>query len=147
MAKISTSTAAYDTIEPHLFSCTMLEGAHVDLKEVDENLHAILKLAEEVRYAVLVDARATCTITPEAMEYSKRPESYRLLIAQAIVVDSLPNRLIANFIIKFHKPAAPTKLFSNNKDGIAWLQKCMKEDKEGILGKNNKGKSFNIFTA
>jgi hypothetical protein len=146
MAKIVTSTAAYDIIEAHLFSCTMLEGAHVDLKDVDDNLAAVLALAQEERYAVLVDARAACTITPEAMEYSKRPESYRLLIAQAIVVDSLPNRIVANFIIKFHKPTAPTKLFGNNADAIVWLQKCIKEDKEGALGKK-KGKSFKIFTA
>jgi hypothetical protein len=142
MAEIATSTATYEIIEPHLFRCKMIAGSHVDLPEVDENLKVTLALANEERYAVLVDARVITTITAEAMQYAQRPETYRLLIAQAIVVDSLPNRLIANFIIKFHKPTSPTKLFSNEEAALIWLRNHMRKDKEKQLEKNKGNKLF-----
>jgi hypothetical protein len=138
MTRIITTTAVYETIEPHLFLITMKENSHVDLAEVDENYAAVMKLAAGRRYAVLVDASHPCTITKEAMEYTNRPESYKFLIAQAIVVNSLANRLVGNFIIKFHKPASPTKLFSNKESAYIWLKQCMTNKEDKTTGKNNK---------
>jgi hypothetical protein len=132
MQTILTATAEFSVLEKDLFICRMLENAHVDVADVDENHNAVLELASGRRYAVLVDACTTTTITKEAMEHAARPESYKLLIAQAIVVNSLPNRLVGNFIIKFHKPASPTKLFSDIPSAHVWLRQCMEEERTGV---------------
>jgi hypothetical protein len=110
--------------------CRMLENAEVNAAEVDENFELTMKLANGKRYAVLVDARTTIHMTKEGMERANRPESYKFLIAQAIVVDSLPNRLVGNFIIKFHKPTSPTRLFSTMESATVWLRKCIQDEKK-----------------
>jgi hypothetical protein len=128
MEEVLTKTAAYSFIQDGLFMCRMLENADVGGAEVDENFEAIMKLANGKRYAVLVDARATAHLSREGRERASLPRSYTDLIAQAIVVDSLPNRLVANFIIKFHKPTSPTRMFSTIQSAKTWLLKCMEDE-------------------
>src|ERR1041385_4460157 len=135
MPVITTKTAEFSLIEEHLFLCRMLEDADVDVPAVDENFEATMKIAGGQRFAILVDGRATVQISKEAMERASRPEHHRLLIAQAIVVNSLANRLIGNFIIKFHKPGAPTRLFSSYELAILWLKERIVEDKENTSAK------------
>jgi hypothetical protein len=135
MTVIKTKTAEFSLPEENLILCRMLEDADVDVPAVDENFEATMKIANEQRYAVLVDGRATVQISKEAMERAARPEHHRLLIAQAIVVNSLANRLIGNFIIKFHKPGAPTRLFSNTEQAWSWLKERLVEDKKNSVVK------------
>jgi len=143
MPKTTTSSAEYTVLEDNLFICKMLENSTVDLKDVDENLFMVLSLAKGKRYAVLVDARHPTTISKEAMEYAARPECYKDLIAQAIVTDSLANRLVGNFIIKFHKPSSPTRLFSKMEEAETWLRDCIaKEDNPAESGKKSGLKMF-----
>jgi hypothetical protein len=130
-----TTTAAYSYIQEGLILCRMLEDAEVHAADVDANLSMVLKFAKGKRYAVLVDARTTVHLTKEGMERANRPESYNSLIAQAIVVDSLPNRLVGNFIIKFHKPAVPTRLFSAIEPAQEWLLECMVSDSKNEFKK------------
>jgi hypothetical protein len=130
-----TKTAAYSYIQEGLIMCRMLENAEVYSPDVDENFNMAMKFAKGKRYAILVDARTTVHMTKEGMERANRPESYQSLIAQAIVVDSLPNRLVGNFIIKFHKPTAPTRLFSTIESAKTWLLECMASDSKNQFKK------------
>ncbi|HWY33417.1 MAG TPA: hypothetical protein VNX68_02145 [Nitrosopumilaceae archaeon] len=112
----------------------LFENAHVDLPEAKENFDAVMKLVNEKPYMAIFDARTTVTVTKEAMEFGAKPEQCRLLIAHAIIINSLPNRILGNFIIKFHKPSAPTKLFSNIEPARTWLKEKLRE-KEKYAGK------------
>ena len=42
--------------------------------------------------------------------------------ADAMVLNSLPQRILANFYHKINKPPIPTKFFNNKNDAIQWLQ-------------------------
>jgi hypothetical protein len=42
--------------------------------------------------------------------------------ADAFIVGSMAFQLIANFYLKFNKPERPTKMFSDEKEAIAWLK-------------------------
>jgi hypothetical protein len=130
MKEVKTKTAAYSFIEDRLLLCRMLENADVGAAEVDENFDASQKLSNGKRYAVLVDARVSANLSKEGRERAHSERSYINLIAQAIVVDSLPNRLVVNFIIKFHKPLTPTRMFSNMESALKWLRKCMEAEKK-----------------
>lgn len=128
MEPIQTRTAEYSLIEKPIFLCRLFPDAEIEVGDVDLNTDAIMQMAGGKRYAVLVDARVPVTITKEAMEYTQQPRSYVNLIAQAILVNTLANRLIGNFIIKFHRPASPTKLFSDYDQAVAWLREHVRND-------------------
>jgi hypothetical protein len=45
--------------------------------------------------------------------------------ADAFVIKSLAQTLVANFYMKFNKPFVPTKFFNNEEDALIWLkQQC-----------------------
>ena len=62
------------------------------------------------------------TITKEARDNAVKIEDESMLAASAVVVDSLPYKLIANFYLKFNKPKRPYKVFSKEEEAVAWLQ-------------------------
>jgi hypothetical protein len=127
-AILFTRTAEYSIVENNILHCRMLPDVEVDVADIEENLAATLALTLGKRYVVLVDARDGNGMTKDAMERVNQPKSYLNLIAQGIVVTSLANRLIANFIIRFHKPSSPTQLFPNEEQALAWLREHLAAD-------------------
>jgi hypothetical protein len=61
------------------------------------------------------------SITKEARDNAVKIEDQSMLAASAVVVDSLPYKLIANFYLKFNKPKRPYKVFSKQEEAINWL--------------------------
>jgi len=104
----------------------MNENAQIDVSQVKEQCEAALKLTKGEKYAVLVDARASLTATPEARSFGALPELYPNIIAQAILVTSLANKLMGNFYIKFNKPPVPAQLFKTEKGAMDWLREQIK---------------------
>lgn len=128
MAKtIEHKTVSITLLEENLVFYKIKENTVIELKDSVEMYEETLHLMQGKRYAALVDARATTSLTPEAREWSANDELHQQLIAQAIVVTSLANRLIGNFIIRFHKPKAPTRLFSSVEKAKEWLHEKIKE--------------------
>jgi len=82
-----------------------------------------------------VDARNYATITDEARNFSTQPFVYASVIAQAIVVSSLASRLIANFLITFHKKNKDVEmqLFNDYNKALNWLKQKLVEDKAGVV--------------
>ncbi len=70
----------------------------------------------------IVMAAENVTITKEARDNAVKIEDISMIGASAVIVTSLPYKLIANFYLKFNKPKRPFKVFSNEDDGVAWLK-------------------------
>lgn len=103
----------------------------VDMTPEDAKRHinAVVKLCSGRKRPFLIDTRNTRgTYSQEAMrKLAKNPEIVRLRKAQAIIIDSLPNRLLANFYIKFHKPVNPIKIFEKENEALQWLKQFLPE--------------------
>ena len=126
---VHTKCAIFSIIEEGVLRIDMLEGAEIDLIE-SKILHKIsLEITDYKKFVALIDARATVVVSKEAREWGSSPEAQENMLAQAILVNSLANRLIGNFIIQFHKPIAKTKLFSDELTALTWL----KEQKKNLM--------------
>lgn len=44
-----------------------------------------------------------------------------------MVTNSLANKLLGNFFIKFHKPKTPARIFSDEKTALEWLRAVIAE--------------------
>lgn len=51
---------------------------------------------------------------------SKKGSIYKA--ADAFVINSLAQRIVANFYLKINKPFVPTKFFNNEEDAVVWLK-------------------------
>jgi len=132
MTVISTQTATFSYIRPDIILVKIKEDAEIDLLQSQHNFTAILQLAQGHKYATLVDARVHASDTPESRAFSSHPDRQKPLIAMAIIVDSLPNKLIANFLIKFNKPSSPTRLFSDPDAALNWLTERVNEHNSSL---------------
>jgi hypothetical protein len=130
MDKITTEIAELFYVEEDIFCTRLKEGAEIDIFRAKENFVASQQITQGKRYAAFSDARGFMSITKEAMAFGSAKECNDPIIAHAILVNSLPNRLMGNFIIKFHRPPAPTRLFTDEQEALTWLREKLKEYKK-----------------
>jgi len=147
MEKIEGKVATFSMIEKDIVLVVMKEDAVVDVPEVEENTNITMQLTKGIRYGVLVDARLYASITGEARETSSDPERNAYVIAQAVIITSLANRLLANFLIQFHKrnKNAEMKLFNDYDAALVWLKEKIKEEQSG--GKSTKSKKISFLSS
>ena len=140
MQKLQTKTATFSMLEKDVLLVVMKEDAVVAFDEAKENYEAAMQFTRGGKYVVLVDGRADATVTEEGREFSTRPETYKNVIAQAIVIESLANRLLANFLIMLHKrnKNAEMRLFNDYDAALAWLKEKLEEDRSGVKPKASK---------
>lgn len=61
-------------------------------------------------------------VSSDSMKHSARdPELNKTRIAEAVLVKSLPNMLLARFYIRILKPICPTRVFKNKEQALNWL--------------------------
>lgn len=99
-------------------------GDHVelDVKEARELLQATKEISGAKKVLVLNVAGKQTTATSAARDFAASPEAVEYTLAEAYVVNNLPQKIIANFYINFHKPLVPTKIFNNTDAAIIWLK-------------------------
>jgi len=126
-----TNTENASTIKLGFATVTLLENniinSHILIKDsvtaqqVKLILDAYLKLGEGKKRPHLITATKFVIMEKEAMEFIST-EANKFGIADAFVIRSLPQKIIGNFYLKFHKPKIPTKLFTSKEKAITWLK-------------------------
>ena len=114
--------AEFSLIEEGVLHIRILENSEIDIDESKLMQKQSLLMTEGKKFVALVDARAEIIVSKESREWGSTPEAQINMLAQAILVNSLANRIVGNFIIKFHKPSAKTALFKDEKSALAWLR-------------------------
>jgi len=93
----------------------------INVEDIREANNASAKLSVEKPSLNLILLKKFLNIAPEARAYAASEESNRYTIADAFVVQSQALKIVANFYLKFNKPARPTKIFHKEEDAIDWL--------------------------
>jgi hypothetical protein len=90
--------------------------------DAEENMEAIKKVGLGRRRPILVDISKVKSVDAEARAVYSGPMSAEISLASALVVNSAIGRLIGNFFIGLNKPAAPLRLVTSEREGLAWLR-------------------------
>jgi hypothetical protein len=59
----------------------------------------------------------------EARAFAASPESLKYRKAEAIVIQSFSQKMVANFYLRFNKPVVPTRVFNQVAPALEWLKK------------------------
>lgn len=106
------------TIKPEeLFSVS-------DYRELMDAAQSIGK-GEKFLNLIIVGAHTVPDHDSRSLSTSEKGSKYKL--ADAFVISSLSQKLIANFYMNFHKPYVPTHFFNDEKKAIEWLLTFNKE--------------------
>lgn len=122
----STRTTDMIVDEEGILWITVKEDAFVEIADAIENFETSVQLAQWKRMLKLVDARHTFFMSPDAKKYSAEKETSEFNIARAVIVNSLPNKLMINFFIRFYKPKSPVKVFNDVEVALKWLREIKK---------------------
>ncbi len=124
--RVSTRCASFNLIEEGVLHIVLMEDSDIDIDESKLMQTKSLALTEGEKFVALIDARAKINVSKESREWGSTAEAQINMIAQAILVNTLANRIVGNFIIKFHKPIAKTALFTDEKSALTWLREQKK---------------------
>lgn len=103
---------------------TINEGANIGIAQAKLQKETTERLCGNLKVPVLVDARASYTITKEAEEYGAQQSLNR--IATAVISSSPFAKITLNVFISIFKPATAFKVFSNEEDAVLWLKEQMR---------------------
>ena len=92
------------------------------LDSVREFIEGVTTVSGGRRALVLADIRELRSADREARKYGSGPEWAAAVEAVANIVDSGISRVLGNFFIGINKPSVPTKLFTSEDEGLAWLK-------------------------
>lgn len=95
----------------------------VDVKHIKAQFDFLKsRYDQKNKFSILVESGYDSTLTKEAREYSSLPETNVMTLATAVVVKSLAERLIINFIINItSRQAMKIRLFDNRDKAMKWL--------------------------
>ncbi len=98
-------------------------GVNIEIDEMNVLIDESLKLVGTTPFLLLVDARDILSdIDHESRHFFVNHDEYNHLnIAQAIVVNNTPIKLLANFYLKFYSHKKPVKVFKSIDEAKKWL--------------------------
>lgn len=121
-------------IKEVIISCAVIQlrqdgilHIHITIPEELEIIHtkaifeARNKLTNNTSHPHLYTGGIYLNPSDEVTKFAASEERNKLVIADAYVISSLSQRIIANFYLKFKKPIRPTKIFTDEDTAIIWL--------------------------
>ena len=96
------------------------EDAEIEIPEIDELNKNLLALVEDRPCYLIVFPGEGSISSHEARKYAATKKG-KNIIAEAIVMNNLAIRLLANFYMKINRPEQKIKLFSNEASALAWI--------------------------
>jgi len=97
------------------------ENVLLDAQKVKVTGDACLEITGGARYLMLTDATGTLDVTPEGRKTAAESKNSGNIIAHAVIVKRLGQRLIANVYEEVNKPSYPVKVFTEEEEAITWL--------------------------
>lgn len=103
------------------------DGEVIGIEDYQEGILLLESREQGKRYAFIYDAGMDTLITDELREMITGPGSNRYTLAEAIIVDSLAQRILGNFYMRFNSKHRATRMFSNAQAAETWLRKMMQD--------------------
>ncbi|QCR22277.1 hypothetical protein [Pontibacter sp. SGAir0037] len=101
--------------------CTFKKIEELDVAITSVIVKDRMAFFEGVSYPCLFDITNVKHSTKEARDYLAN-EGNELVLASAILINSPVIKMTANFFIMVNKPRNPTRMFTDKKSAVEWLE-------------------------
>lgn len=122
-------------INENILRVELKDGVEIDRKDSEAIFETRRKVMGDRDYYVLLVHGKHSSVTNDTRKMAAEPQFALYRKAFAIVVNSLAQRLIGNFYIKFDMPPSPTRLFTDEQKAIQWI-KSVEADRNLNVMKN-----------
>ncbi len=97
--------------------------ATITLEIAEINVAARLEIAEGKTLPILADVRSAKTMTKEARQYLSTGDGVKGISAGAFLIKTQIEVLLTNAWLALYPMQVPTRLFTDKKDALGWLEK------------------------
>ncbi|TNE48417.1 MAG: hypothetical protein EP343_16280 [Deltaproteobacteria bacterium] len=110
-------------LEPDgILRCFFYKETKVTLQIAQELHKAFLSLNQDMKRPVLSDVRNLRQIHREARQFFDTQAVHDVVLANAVVVNSLLTQTVVNLFTKMSQPPYPLRTFADEEAALAWLQ-------------------------
>ena len=123
MKKAELDKVYTELLKPNIVMVTVKDNSIIDIEEIIAIKKLNVELVGGVNYGLIIETGRYTSISNEArtMMVTKQIEENRVAIA--IIINHLPQRILANFFLKINNPAVPAKIFSSRQRALQWMEK------------------------
>jgi hypothetical protein len=104
----------------NIFHIYFFSGAHVTMDFI-ELVYDFVNQHGNQKYLNLYEFEMNVDLDPEVRLWAAAPTGNKNTIADALVINSLAHKILANFYMKMNKPIKPTRTFTSQKKAVDWL--------------------------
>ena len=118
---IETKISFITKLDDDMVRVEVKKNVEPELEDLEENYNAYKKLfkAQKLYFLIVFNEGSNTSLEVRNQFASQNRSSFK--IAEAIVVKSMPHKLIANFVLKVQKPEHKMQVFNNEKEALDWL--------------------------
>lgn len=109
-------------LAPFILENTVKDKATLNVDAVKDSKRVNMELTKGNPYAYLATMGEFSQVTSEAKKLLSSKGITENTVAKALLIQSLSDRIMANFYLKLNKPYVTTKIFTDKLKAIVWLQ-------------------------
>lgn len=123
MNSVNLRKSTVTLLEEEIIHVHLKTNQEIEAVDVQEIVAAIGKMSKGKKFPVFIDAGSFINIDQEAFTFSASEAGNIYTLADAIAVQNLGQKLLANFYLKNDQPLVPTQVFTNKAEALDWLKK------------------------
>lgn len=102
----------------------------IDVHHLKHAQNSIASLGQGKKMPIFFTAHEFLTVSEEGRVFAASKEGVNYTLVNAVLIDSLPKKILFNFFINFNRPIAPTKGFTTKEDAFEWLLFKLRESQQ-----------------
>ena len=110
----------YRLYENNIFHVIVKEGEKVTMEMVNEG-YAFLENYGSGRFYNIYEFKSFADVDPDVREWSSSEIDVKYTVVDAIVINSIGQKILADFYLKINRPKQPTKIFTSIDRAIEWV--------------------------
>mgnify|MGYP000267985376 CR=1 FL=1 len=133
MKKLKCAISEVELIENDVLHIDIEREKSFEIEDFQELKEAAKKIGNGKRFYNLITVGEFTLPSREAREASCSHEGSEFKKADAFVIKSLPQKIIANFMIKVNRPTVPTKYFDSVEAAKAWISSLKSKESRKLM--------------
>ena len=121
-ALFETEKSIISKLEGGIIRVEIKANVELNIHDLNENFELYLNMMDEDKADFLVVFGANAMALKEARDEFAKKERGNIKRKEALVLQSLAHRILAQFHITFNRPKHPTRIFNNENEALDWLR-------------------------
>jgi len=132
MKEVQCDISTVKLIEDDVLFIDIIPNSDFVLKDFQQLMDAAKKIGRGKKFYNIINVGEYTSPDHESRVASTSDEGSIYKIADAFVIHSFPQKVIANFYLNFHKPVVPTRFFNTIEGAKEWIEKLKHQNEEKI---------------